>query len=34
MTYQTVGSGSALCSASLNFYRNHGAYYDYPEVGD
>lgn len=34
MTYQTVGRGSALCSTSAAYYRNNGAFYDYPEVGD
>ena len=34
MTYQTIGNGSALCSASAAFYRNNGAYYNYPEPGD
>ena len=34
MTYQTVGGGSALCSASASYYRNNGAYYSYPKPGD
>lgn len=34
MTYQTVGSGSALCSASAQYYKNNGAYYNYPQPGD
>lgn len=34
MTYQKVGSGSALCSASAAYYKNNKAYYSYPEVGD
>lgn len=34
MTYQKVGSGSALCSASASYYKNNGAYYSYPEPGD
>lgn len=34
MTYQTVGRGSALCKTSAAYYKNNGAYYSYPEVGD
>lgn len=34
MTYQKIGSGSALCSASAQYYKNNGAYYNYPEPGD
>lgn len=34
MTYQKVGGGSALCSASASYYKNNGAYYSYPEPGD
>ena len=34
MTYQTLGSGSALCSTSASYYKAHNAYYNYPEVGD
>lgn len=34
MTYQTLGSGSALCSASASFYKTHNAFFNYPEVGD
>ena len=34
MTYQTVGRGSALCKTSAAYYKNNGAYYNYPEVGD
>lgn len=34
MTYQTVGRGSALCKTSAAYYKNNGAFYDYPEVGD
>ena len=34
MTYQTVGRGSALCSTSAGYYRNNGAFFDIPEVGD
>lgn len=34
MTYQTVGRGSALCSASASYYRNNNAFYNYPQPGD
>src|SRR5574344_745505 len=34
MTYQVIGSGSAACKYSASFYQTHGAYYQYPEVGD
>ena len=34
MTYQVVGKGSALCSASAQFFKNNKAFYDYPEPGD
>ncbi len=34
LTYQPKGSFSALCSQSANYYRNNGAYYYSPEVGD
>ena len=34
MTYQTVGSGSALCSTSASYYQSHGAFSYTPEVGD
>ena len=34
MTYQSVGRGSALCSASMSYYRNNGALYNYPQPGD
>ena len=34
LTYQIVGRGSALCKTSAAYYKNNGAYYDYPEVGD
>ena len=34
MTYQTVGRGSALCKTSAAYYKNNGAYFNYPEVGD
>ena len=34
ITYQRVGGGSALCSASAQFYRNNGAWYTIPQPGD
>ena len=34
LTYQQKGGFSALCSASAQFYKNNGAYYSRPEVGD
>lgn len=34
LTYQPIGSFSALCSASARFYKNNGAWYTTPEVGD
>lgn len=34
LTYQPKGGFSALCSASAQFYKNNGAYYSAPEVGD
>ena len=34
MTYQPRGGFSALCSASADFYRQHGAFVHVPEVGD
>ena len=34
MTYQKVGAGSALCSASASYYKSNGAFYNYPEPGD
>lgn len=34
LTYQPKGGFSALCSASAQFYKNNGAYYSSPEVGD
>ena len=34
MTYQVVGRGSALCMTSAEYYRNNGAFFDTPEVGD
>jgi len=34
LTYQPKGGFSALCSASAQFYKNNGAWYSSPEVGD
>lgn len=34
MTYQKVGQGSALCSASMNYYQTNGAFYKYPQICD
>lgn len=34
LTYQPKGGFSALCSASAQFYKDNGAYYNSPEVGD
>lgn len=34
MTYQPIGQGSALCSASANRYKSNCAWYGKPEVGD
>ena len=34
MTYQSIGRGSALCSASAQFFKNNGAWSGTPEVGD
>lgn len=34
MTYQQVGSGSAACRTSAQFFRNHGAFSQYTETGD
>ena len=34
LTYQPKGGFSALCSQSAQFYKNNGAYYSSPEVGD
>lgn len=34
MTYQQIGKGSALCSASAQFFKNNGAWYTTPEDGD
>lgn len=34
MTYQQIGSGSAACRTSAGFFRDHGAFSQYPEAGD
>ena len=34
LTYQRKGSFSALCSASAQYYKDNGAYFKSPEVGD
>lgn len=34
LTYQPKGGFSALCSASTNFYKNNGAWFSTPAVGD
>lgn len=34
MTYQRIGSGSAACRTSAQFFRDHGAFSQYPEPGD
>ena len=34
MTYQPVGSGSALCSRSAIYFKNNNAFFTYPEPGD
>lgn len=34
MTFQPIGSGTALCSASANCYKAAQAWYTKPEVGD
>lgn len=34
MTYQSIGRGSALCSASMSYYRNNNALFNYPQSGD
>lgn len=34
LTYQSVGAFSALCSQSAQYYKNAGAWYATPEVGD
>ena len=34
LTYQPVGSGTALCRASADCYKQNGAWFNYPEEGD
>ena len=34
LTYQPKGGFSALCSASANYYKNNGAWFSTPAVGD
>lgn len=34
MTYQPIGGGSAACRYSAQFFKNAGAWYSTPEVGD
>ena len=34
MTYQPIGQGSAACRYSAQFFKNNGAFYSTPEVGD
>lgn len=34
MTYQPMGGGSALCKQSAQYYKDSGAFYLRPEVGD
>jgi len=34
MTYQPIGSGSALCRTSADYYKEHGAFFHTPEIGD
>jgi len=34
MTYQPMGAGSALCRQSAQYYKDNGAFYQRPEVGD
>ena len=34
MTFQPIGQGTALCSASANNYKANNAWFDKPEVGD
>ena len=34
MTFQPIGQGTALCSASANYYKANSAWFDKPEVGD
>lgn len=34
MTYQPMGAGSALCRQSAQYYKDNGAFYKRPEIGD
>lgn len=34
MTYQPMGAGSALCRQSAQYYKDNGAFYQRPEIGD
>lgn len=34
MTFQYTGSGSAACATSARFYKQHGAWFSTPNVGD
>ena len=34
LTYQPKGGFSALCSASAQYYKDNGAYFNSPEIGD
>ena len=34
MTYQPIGAGSAACRFSAQFFKNNGAWYQVPAVGD
>ena len=34
MTYQPMGAGSALCRQSAQYYKDHGAFSQRPEIGD
>ena len=34
MTYQPIGDGSAACWRSAQFFKEHGAFSQYPEAGD
>jgi hypothetical protein len=34
MTYQRMGEGSALCRQSAQYYKDNGAFFQTPEIGD
>ena len=34
MTYQPMGAGSALCRQSAQYYKDNGAFFHTPEIGD